>query len=154
MFFSYISYAAASVRKLNACERYKASQRIRSRQRLYENFMRTKGRRAQDTKIIIECVRNILDLQYATEKERENRDDRDEEPGVVYRLTSNDCDIRLTSTKPGAQRTHALRNMLRTSGTDALTCWPPRTTRSSINSAFRSRMFGSSSTSPVLPGGE
>ena len=64
MLFSYISYAAASVRKKNAYEkkRYKASQRIRSGQRLYENFMRTKGWRAQDTKI--ECVRNILDLQY------------------------------------------------------------------------------------------
>ena len=61
MLFSYTSYAAASVRKQNACERYKASQRTRSGQRLYENFMRTKGRRAQDTKV--ECVRNILDLQ-------------------------------------------------------------------------------------------
>ena len=61
MLFAYISYAAASVRKQNACERYKASQRIRSGQRLYENFMRTKGKRAQDMKI--ECVRNILDLQ-------------------------------------------------------------------------------------------
>ena len=40
----------------------KQVQRIRSGQRLYENFMRTKGRRAQDMKI--ECVRNILDLQY------------------------------------------------------------------------------------------
>ena len=39
------------------------SETIRSGQRLYENFMRTKGRRAQDTKI--ECVRNILDLQYS-----------------------------------------------------------------------------------------
>ena len=39
---------------------YKPSQKIRSGQRLNENFMRTKGRIAQDTKI--ECVRNILDL--------------------------------------------------------------------------------------------
>ena len=44
MLFSYISYAAASGRKKNAYERYKASQRIRSGQQLYENFMRTKGR--------------------------------------------------------------------------------------------------------------
>ena len=51
MLFSYISYPAASVRKENACERYKASLRIRSGQRLYENFMRAKGGRAQDTKI-------------------------------------------------------------------------------------------------------
>ena len=58
MLFSYISYTAASVRA-----RYKASQRICSGQRLYENVMRTKGRRAQDTKI--ECVQNILDLQYS-----------------------------------------------------------------------------------------
>ena len=41
MLCSYISYAAAF-------ERYKASQRIRSGQRLYENFMRT----AQYTKIV------------------------------------------------------------------------------------------------------
>ena len=61
--------------------------------------------------------------------------------------------IRLTSAKPGAQRAHALRNMLRTSGTDALTCRPPRTTRSSTNTAFHSRLFRST-TSPVLPGGE
>ena len=51
MLFSYISYAVASVQKYNACERYKASRRIRSGQWLYENFMRTKGRRAQDTKM-------------------------------------------------------------------------------------------------------
>ena len=37
-----------------ASERYKASQSIRSGQRLHENFMRAKGRRAQETKI--ECV--------------------------------------------------------------------------------------------------
>ena len=49
---------------------------------------------------------------------------------------------------------HALRNMLRTSGTDASTCRPPRTTRSSTNTAFHSRLFRSSTTSPVLPGGE
>ena len=62
MLFSYISYAATSVRKIeNAYERYKAIQRIRSGQRLYENFMRMKGRTAQDTKI--ECVQNLLDLQ-------------------------------------------------------------------------------------------
>ena len=36
--------------------------KIRSGQRLCGNFMCTKGRKAQDTKI--ECVRNILDLQY------------------------------------------------------------------------------------------
>ena len=62
MLFSYILYAVTSVRKIeNACERYKASQRIRSGQRLYENFMRTKGRTAQDTKI--ECVQSLLDFQ-------------------------------------------------------------------------------------------
>ena len=60
------SYAAASVRKYNAFERYKASQRIRNGQRLYENFMCTKGWSAQDAKI--ECVRNILDLQYVNLK--------------------------------------------------------------------------------------
>ena len=53
-----------------------------------------------------------------------------------------------------AQRAHALRDMLRTSGTDASTCRPPRTTRSSTNTAFHSRLFRSSTTSPVLPGGE
>ena len=62
MLFLYILYAAASVRKYNASERYKASQSIRSGQRLSENFMRMRGRRAQDTKI--ESVQNILDLQY------------------------------------------------------------------------------------------
>ena len=64
--------------------------------------------------------------------------------------------IRPTSAKPGAQRSHALRNMRRTptSGTDASTCRPRRTTRSSTNTAFHSKLFRSSTTSPVLPIGE
>ena len=41
--FSFILYVAASVRKQNAHQKFKASRRIRSGQWLYENFMRTKG---------------------------------------------------------------------------------------------------------------
>ena len=62
MLFSYISYARLPYENKMHANRYKASQSVHSGQQLYENFMRTKGRRAQDTKI--ECVRNILDLQY------------------------------------------------------------------------------------------
>ena len=36
--FLYILYAAASVRKFNACEKFKASQRICTGQWLYEMF--------------------------------------------------------------------------------------------------------------------
>ena len=45
--FSYILYAAASVQTWIAYEKFKASQRICSGQRLYENFMRTKGRKVR-----------------------------------------------------------------------------------------------------------
>ena len=44
--FSYISYAAAFVWKIHAYEKFKASQRISSGQRLYKNFMHTNGRRS------------------------------------------------------------------------------------------------------------
>ena len=44
MHFSFISCAVASVQKYNEFKRHKASQRIRSGQRLYENFMHTNGR--------------------------------------------------------------------------------------------------------------